>query len=137
MRFKYHMYGDDIGTLSIYRQDSLFWEEEGNHGNQWVETSVDFDCSVPKYQVRERQRISYVAILTEYISYFLVHVFTCIPLRADKSVAFCREVLSNCVLSHRYRDLRTDFTVNKSRTTFISSEISSFALLIGRTTFFH
>ena len=31
------------------------------------------------------------------------------------------------VLSHRYRDLRTDITVNKSRTTFITSEILLFA----------
>ena len=42
-------------------------------------------------------------------------------------------------ISKRDKDyfIATDIAVNKSRTTFITSEISSFPLLIGRTMFFH
>ena len=51
MRFKYHMYGEDIGSLSIYRRGFLVWKEIGNHGNKWLEGQVDFDCSISQYQV--------------------------------------------------------------------------------------
>ena len=51
MRFKYHMHGDDIGSLSIYRRGFLVWKEIGNHGNRWLEGQVDFDCSMSQYQV--------------------------------------------------------------------------------------
>ena len=42
---------------------------------------------------------------------------------------------SNKHLFHRHRGIRMAFTVNKSRTTFITGEILSFALRIGRTPF--
>ncbi|XP_020613608.1 MAM and LDL-receptor class A domain-containing protein 1-like [Orbicella faveolata] len=51
MRFKYHMHGADIGSLSIYRRGFLVWKEIGNHGNRWLEGQVDFDCSMSQYQV--------------------------------------------------------------------------------------
>ena len=54
---------------------------------------------------------------------FISHVF----LIKDKKVC----------LFHRHRDLRTEITVSKSRTMFITSEMSSFVMLIGRTKFFH
>ena len=54
MRFKYHMHGEDIGSLSIYRRGFLVWKEIGNHGNRWLEGQVDFDCSMSQYQVSSR-----------------------------------------------------------------------------------
>ena len=42
----------------------------------------------------------------------------------------------NMYLLQRHRDLRTETTENKSRTIFITSEISLFALLIVGTTYF-
>jgi len=51
MRFKYHMHGEDIGSLSIYRRGFPVWKEIGNHGNRWLEGQVDFDCSMSQYQV--------------------------------------------------------------------------------------
>ena len=52
MRFKYHMHGEDVGSLSIYRRGFLVWKETGNHGNKWLEGQIDLDCKIPKYQVR-------------------------------------------------------------------------------------
>ncbi|XP_078360932.1 MAM and LDL-receptor class A domain-containing protein 1-like isoform X3 [Oculina patagonica] len=51
MRFKYYMHGEDVGSLSIYRRGFIVWKEIGNHGNQWLEGQVDFDCSMSQYQV--------------------------------------------------------------------------------------
>ena len=47
------------------------------------------------------------------------------------TLGFIESKVKKLFLSIRERDLRTDITVNKSRTTFITSEILSFALLIG------
>lgn len=51
MRFKYHMHGEDVGSLSIYRRGFLIWKKTGNHGNEWLNGQVDLDCKIPKYQV--------------------------------------------------------------------------------------
>ncbi|XP_022800385.1 MAM and LDL-receptor class A domain-containing protein 1-like isoform X4 [Stylophora pistillata] len=51
MRFKYHMHGEDVGSLSIYRRGFLIWKKAGNHGDQWLNGQVDLDCKIPKYQV--------------------------------------------------------------------------------------
>ena len=51
MQFKYHMYGEDVGSLSVYRRGILQWKESGNHGDQWLEGQVDLDCSIEEYHV--------------------------------------------------------------------------------------
>ena len=51
MRFKYHMHGEDIASLSIYRRGFLVWKEVGNHGNRWLQGQVNLDCSISQYQV--------------------------------------------------------------------------------------
>ena len=51
MQFKYHMNGEDIGSLSIYRRGVLAWKESGNHGNHWLHAQIDLDCSMKEYHV--------------------------------------------------------------------------------------
>ena len=45
LEFYYHMYGNDIGSLSVYvrednGQEALVWERSGNQGNAWHRASV-------------------------------------------------------------------------------------------------
>ncbi|XP_068678144.1 MAM and LDL-receptor class A domain-containing protein 1-like isoform X2 [Montipora foliosa] len=51
MQFKYHMNGEDIGSLSIYRRGVLAWKESGNHGNHWLHAQIDLDCSMKEYHI--------------------------------------------------------------------------------------
>ncbi|XP_046856293.1 enteropeptidase-like isoform X2 [Xenia sp. Carnegie-2017] len=46
LTFYYHMYGNHIGSLNVYRQTyGLFqnsvWSKSGNHGNSWFKAQVD------------------------------------------------------------------------------------------------
>ena len=54
LRFWYHMYGADIGTLNVYvRQTSLrspSWTKSGTQGNRWRSAEVDISISA-KYSV--------------------------------------------------------------------------------------
>ncbi|XP_046856284.1 uncharacterized protein LOC124449410 isoform X2 [Xenia sp. Carnegie-2017] len=48
LTFHYYMYGNNIGSLNVYRQtDGLFrksvWSKSGNHGNSWFKTQVYVD----------------------------------------------------------------------------------------------
>ena len=55
VRFAYHMYGSDIGTLTVYTQtgggaNSIgnnlgVWTKERSQGNQWVVESLDVTIS--------------------------------------------------------------------------------------------
>lgn len=56
MRFRYHMYGEEIGTLSVFRNgdgvmQQLLWQQDGNQGDFWHEAEFIIDCNVTKYQV--------------------------------------------------------------------------------------
>ncbi|XP_038071818.1 MAM and LDL-receptor class A domain-containing protein 1-like [Patiria miniata] len=49
VRFWYHMYGTDMGSLTVYTGDGqgglgpARWSASSNSGNQWVETTIDVD----------------------------------------------------------------------------------------------
>ena len=51
MRFKYHMYGADIGSLAVYKNNEPLWRQQGDHGNQWLQGNVFIDCNNTFYQV--------------------------------------------------------------------------------------
>lgn len=56
MRFRYHMYGEDIGSLSVFRNgdgvmQQLLWQQDGNQGNTWHEAELYIDCNVTRYLV--------------------------------------------------------------------------------------
>ncbi|XP_071157177.1 MAM and LDL-receptor class A domain-containing protein 1-like [Mytilus edulis] len=52
LRFYYHMYGQDIGNLTVYSQTSNSsywskpWTRSGNQGNQWKQASVDITGNI-------------------------------------------------------------------------------------------
>ena len=54
--FWYHMYGNSIGTLNIYRQPYrgqrvLVWKLSGNKGNKWYSGQVPADFAVTENRV--------------------------------------------------------------------------------------
>ncbi|CAB4000024.1 MAM and LDL-receptor class A domain-containing 2 [Paramuricea clavata] len=55
MRFYYHMYGDHIGTLNIYRVvgsvKSLLWTESGENGRRWIKKTIDLSASSTGFYV--------------------------------------------------------------------------------------
>ena len=48
VKFWYHMYGSDIGSLNVYTEpvginrQYLLWSKSGNQGNQWHLGSIPF-----------------------------------------------------------------------------------------------
>ncbi|XP_073258031.1 MAM and LDL-receptor class A domain-containing protein 1-like [Porites lutea] len=63
MRFMYHMHGQDIGSLSIYRfgdgiMKSLFWRRHGDQGDRWHEARITFPCNSTSYQIQVEAIIS-------------------------------------------------------------------------------
>ena len=55
MRFFYHMYGDHIGTLNVYRKvgnsKSLLWTKSGDNGRQWFKKTIDLSASSTGFYV--------------------------------------------------------------------------------------
>ncbi len=54
--FWYHMYGNSIGSLNIYKQavrgqKELLWKLGGDRGNKWFSGQVTADFSVKQYRV--------------------------------------------------------------------------------------
>merc|ERR1719362_992283 len=41
MRFKYHMYGSSMGSLSVKVNGKAVWTAAGNKGNSWKDGEVD------------------------------------------------------------------------------------------------
>ena len=54
-QFWYHMYGSAIGTLQLFlvqeKDQNLLWSELGDHGNKWINQSIEFSSSTT-YHIR-------------------------------------------------------------------------------------
>ena len=54
LTFWYHMSGDDIGSLSVYKKDegdtfvTSSWSRKGNQGDMWRVARVTIDSNSPK-----------------------------------------------------------------------------------------
>ncbi len=48
LKFYYHMYGDTMGTLTVYSGNTSVFSTSGNHGNYWLEArrTIYLDCTV-------------------------------------------------------------------------------------------
>ena len=55
MRFYYHMYGEHIGTLNVYRKvgdaPSLLWTISGDNGRRWIKKTIDLPASSTGFYV--------------------------------------------------------------------------------------
>ena len=55
LRFFYHMFGEHIGILNIYRKvgnvKTLLWTKSGDHGDKWVKDIVDLSASSSGFYV--------------------------------------------------------------------------------------
>lgn len=56
LSFRYHMYGQHIGSLSVFKHGSgvhrqLLWQRKGNKGNLWRRATINIDCKEPTFQV--------------------------------------------------------------------------------------
>lgn len=52
LKFYYHMYGADIGTLNVNINGNKVFTASGDQGNKWLIAAVDVNLS-GKYAVRE------------------------------------------------------------------------------------
>ena len=55
MRFYYHMYGEHIGTLNVYRKvgnvQTLLWTVSGDNGRQWLKKTIPLSASSTGFYV--------------------------------------------------------------------------------------
>ena len=73
MRFMYHMHGQDIGSLSVYRfgdgiMKSLFWRRHGDQGDRWHEARITFPCNSTSYQVTMPYKVACRSTLLKMMS---------------------------------------------------------------------
>ena len=73
MRFMYHMHGQDIGSLSVYRfgdgiMKSLFWRRHGDQGDRWHEARITFPCNSTSYQVTMPYKVACHSTLLKIMS---------------------------------------------------------------------
>ncbi|XP_066292099.1 enteropeptidase-like isoform X2 [Branchiostoma lanceolatum] len=57
LRWFYHMYGSDMGTLNVYVSqprypDMLVWTRSGNQGNQWMPVTTSVLANASVFQIR-------------------------------------------------------------------------------------
>ena len=52
LEFYYHMYGDTMGTLTVFSESEVIFNASGNHGNTWkkAEVTINLDSIVSFYQ---------------------------------------------------------------------------------------
>ena len=48
LEFYYHMYGDDMGTLTVFSGNVVVFNTSGNHDNRWIkaERTIHLDNTV-------------------------------------------------------------------------------------------
>ena len=48
LEFYYHMYGDTMGTLTVFSGSGVVFSASGNHGNTWIHAkiTIHFDSIV-------------------------------------------------------------------------------------------
>lgn len=56
MHFMYHMHGQDIGSLAVYRfgdgvMRGQLWHRHGDQGDEWHEARITLPCNSASYQV--------------------------------------------------------------------------------------
>ena len=54
LQFYYHMYGADMGALTVSINGNNVFRASGNKGNKWLEAAIDVNLS-GKYAVRDYQ----------------------------------------------------------------------------------
>ena len=58
MRFYYHMYGEHIGTLNVYKKvgstKTVLWSNNGDNGNKWIKKTIDLSASSSGFYVSLR-----------------------------------------------------------------------------------
>ena len=45
LKFYYHMYGDTMGTLTVYSGNMAAFNKSGNHGNYWRKAEINICLS--------------------------------------------------------------------------------------------
>ena len=40
LEFYYHMYGDNMGTLTVFSGSGVVFNASGNHGNTWIQAEI-------------------------------------------------------------------------------------------------
>ena len=40
LEFYYHMYGDTMGTLTVFSGSAVVFNTSGNHGNYWMKAEI-------------------------------------------------------------------------------------------------
>ena len=40
LEFFYHMYGDTVGTLTVFSGSGVVFRASGNHGNSWIKAEI-------------------------------------------------------------------------------------------------
>ena len=40
LEFYYHMYGDTMGTLTVFSGSAVVFNASGNHGNTWIQADI-------------------------------------------------------------------------------------------------
>ena len=40
LEFYYHMYGDTMGTLTVFSESAVIFNASGNHGNTWKKAEI-------------------------------------------------------------------------------------------------
>ncbi len=41
LKFYYHMYGDTMGTLTVFSGSVVVFNTSGNHGNDWIKAEIN------------------------------------------------------------------------------------------------
>nr|XP_034302445.1 blastula protease 10-like isoform X2 [Crassostrea gigas] len=51
LKFWYHMYGSDMGTLSVLRNETQLWTKTGDQGDTWHWAEIDIGTSTKNFKV--------------------------------------------------------------------------------------
>ena len=54
----YHMYGEDVSTLTVYRNTQALWTRSGDQGNRWLQARIAVRGPVSNQKVLNEMNVS-------------------------------------------------------------------------------
>lgn len=103
LKFYYHMYGEDMGTLTVFSGNDVVFNASGNHGNYWkqatkniyLRNSVSYTCYDALLMFIQKDNKCAVRLRSTRCTYFVYSIW-----RANKKIRRKAFLVCSCMFTY-------------------------------------